>query len=99
VLHVLAVDSGGGRELDAPPSFEILRAHSAEDAVEKLSRNRRIDAVLFFDDETARATALLLSEEGGVAPPLFREGPSGVTGVAGLDSGSLFEDLRRLLGG
>ena len=99
MLCVLAVEPGSGRELDAPPSFEILRAHSAEDALEKLSRNRRIDAVLFFDDETARATTLLLSEDGGVSPPLYRNGPSGVAGVVSVDPGSLFEDLQDRLGG
>ncbi len=98
MLHVLAVDPGNAHDLDAPPTIEVLRAHSAEDAIEKLSRNRRVDAVLFFDDETARATAALLAEDGGVWPPLFREGSSRIAGVASLDPAALFDDLRRRLG-
>lgn len=98
MLHVLAVDPENARVLSAPPSFEIVRAHSAEDALEKLSRNRRIDAVIFFDDETARATAALLAAEEGAWPPLFRAGDSAIPGVSGLDSADVFEEIRRRLG-
>jgi hypothetical protein len=98
VLHVLAVDPGGPRGLDAPPSIELLWAHGPEDAVEKLARNRRVDAVLFFDDEVARATTDLLAAEGGTPPPLFRPGGSAIAGVEDLDAAALFEDLRTKLG-
>lgn len=98
MLHVLAVSPAGPRDLAAPATFEILWAHSAEDAVEKLARNRRVDAVLFFDDATARETAELLAGEGGAAPPLFQEEGSGGDGIVSLGRGDLFGELRRRLG-
>jgi hypothetical protein len=99
MLHVLAVSRDGPRDLAAPASFEVLWAHSAEDAVEKLARNRRIDAVLFFDDATARETAGLLAGEGGAAPPLFQEGGSGAGRIVALRRIDLFDELRQRLGG
>ena len=98
MLHVLAVSADGPRDLAAPASFEILWAHSAEDAVEKLARNRRIDAVLFFDETAARQTAELLAGEGGAAPPLFQEEGSGGGGIVPLPRTDLFDELRRRLG-
>ena len=98
MIHVLAVSSDGPRDLAPPPSAEILWARSAEDAIERLARNRRIDAVLFFADATARETADLLAREGGVWPPLFQQGEAGTEGIAPLDRSALFEDLRRRLG-
>lgn len=98
MIHVLAVCPDGSRDLAPPPSVEILRAHSADDAIEKLARNRRIDAVLFFDDATARETSELLAREGGVWPPLFQEGGSAAEGVTALDPRRLFDDLRTRLG-
>jgi hypothetical protein len=98
MLHVLAVDPEAPRPLPIPPSIEVLWAHGPEDAAEKLARNRRIDAVLFFDDGIARATAELLAAEGGTPPPLFRSGESGAAEMESLDPDALFEDLRRKLG-
>ncbi|HET9796221.1 MAG TPA: hypothetical protein VFS34_17370 [Thermoanaerobaculia bacterium] len=98
MLHVLAVDRDAPRPLVVPPSIEILWAHGPDDAVEKLARNRRVDAVLFFDDGIARATVELLAADGGTPPPLFRAGTTGVAGVDALDPASLFDDLRRRLG-
>ncbi len=98
MLHVLAVDPDGPRSLDVPPSLEVLWAHGPEDAAEKLARNRRIDAVLFFDDGIARATADLLAADGGMPPPLFRSGPSAAAEIESLDPNDLFDDLRRKLG-
>lgn len=98
MLHVLAVSPEGPRDLAAPASFEILWAHSAEDAVEKLARNRRIDAVLFFDDATARETTELLAGEGGASPPLFQAAGGGREGIVSLGRTDLFGELRRRLG-
>jgi hypothetical protein len=53
------------------PSVEILRAAGVEDTVEKLARNRRIDAVLFLPGADAREVAETLREEDPAAPPLF----------------------------
>ena len=60
------------------PSVEVLTASGTEDALEKLARNRRIDAVLILAGEkTAEIAALILEEDPG-APPLYapvRAGP------------------------
>lgn len=92
----------GPRESDsiaAPPSIELLRCASADEALETLSRNRRIDAVLFLDGAAAAETAALLAEEGGSWPPLFQAGNSSLPGgVLPLDPASILEDLRRHLG-
>jgi hypothetical protein len=97
VIHLLVVDRDEAG-LAAPPSFEILRARSGEEAIEKLARNRRIDAVLFADDVTARETIELLERDAGGSPPLFRAGPCGIQGVIGLDPEDLFRELSDRLG-
>jgi hypothetical protein len=97
VIHLLVVDRDGAG-LDAPPSFEVLRARTGDEAVEKLARNRRIDAVLFADDVAARETIELLDRDGSGSPPLFRAGPSGIEGVTGLDPDDLFRELSDRLG-
>ena len=97
VIHLLVVD-GEERALDAPPSFELLRARTPEEALEKIARNRRIDAVLFADDAAARETIALLDREGAGRPPLFHAGASAVPGVIALEGGRLFQDLTENLG-
>jgi hypothetical protein len=52
------------------PSIEILFARDAEEALEKLGRNRRIDAVLLLEEDPA-ATAMEVFEDNPGAPPLF----------------------------
>ena len=98
MIHLLLVDPDPERELDAPPEFEVLRAHNVEEALEKLSRNRRIDAVLFLEAEFARETATRVAEEDPAAPPLFLAGPGEVPGVVGVARGDLYAALRALLG-
>jgi hypothetical protein len=98
MISVLLVAPADAAAPAPPPSIELLRCSTADEALETLSRNRRIDAVLFFEDASARQTASLLEAEGPAWPPLFRAGRSAVPGVTGLDPASIFEDLRRRLG-
>ncbi len=98
MIHLLIVEREGPREPAGPPSFEILRAHSAGEAVETLSRNRRIDAVLFFEEALARETAERIREEDPAAPPLFLAGTGEAAGVIPLGPGETFSSLARLLG-
>lgn len=98
MITLLLVGSGHV-PLAVPPSVELLRSESADEALEVLSRNRRIDAVLFLDAGTAAETAALLAEEGPSWPPLFEAGESAVPGgIVALDPGSVLEDLLRHLG-
>ncbi len=81
------------------PSVEILGARDPEDALEKLARNRRIDAVLLLAGGAAAAT--LIREEDPGAPPLFAPASAGpIPGAGSLgtgDPGELLEQLVRLL--
>ncbi len=53
------------------PSIEILTAAGTEEALEKLARNRRIDAVLLLADGDPDAAARAIHEEDPGAPPIF----------------------------
>jgi len=97
MIHLLVVDREE-RALEAPSSFEVLRARSVDEALEKLARNRRIDAVLFFDVAMARETMERLSAEDASSPPLFSAGSETAEGTVALESASLFDELRRRLG-
>jgi hypothetical protein len=73
---------------DHHPSIEILAAAGVEDALEKLARNRRIDAVLLAAPRADGAEiARVIREEDPGAPPLFSpetEGmPPGVRTLGG----------------
>ena len=75
MITLLLVGPGDSAPLSVPPSVELLRSSTAEEALETLSRNRRIDAVLFLDDATAKETVTILAEEGASWPPLFPPRP------------------------
>ena len=94
MIHLLAVGDPDTSGFEPPPSFEVLHAATAEEAVEKLARNRRIDAVLFFDASLAAATLALLAEDRAAAPPMFYSGSDRAPeGVAEIPPGDLFESL------
>ncbi|MEP6995512.1 MAG: hypothetical protein ABI968_13390 [Acidobacteriota bacterium] len=79
------------------PSVEILTAAGAEDALEKLARNRRIDAVLLLPGAAAAEIIATLREEDPGAPPVFAPdsmGPiSGARPLRGDDSARLLDLL------
>jgi hypothetical protein len=79
VITILAV-AGPAVHLESAfvgnPSVEVLTAHDPEEALEKLARNRRIDAVLLFGARAAEAASLIIDEDPG-APPLYAPLASG----------------------
>jgi hypothetical protein len=83
------------------PSVEILSAAGAEEALEKLARNRRIDAVLLLPGSAARELADTLAEEDPSAPPLFAPASMGeIHGAITLPDGdfaALLNELERRL--
>jgi len=94
MIHLLAVGDPASLGGEPPPSFEVLHAASAEEAVEKLARNRRIDALLFLDAALAAETLALLAEDSAVSPPMFYSGPGPApAGAAEVPPGDLFENL------
>jgi hypothetical protein len=84
VIHVLVVGplSGEpGRLPESSSSVEVLHAHGPEDAVEKLARNRRIDAVLLLEADNA-SVARAIREDVLSPPPLFA--PAGSEALEGV---------------
>jgi hypothetical protein len=73
------------------PSVEILIASDLEDALEKLARNRRVDAVLLLGAPAeAAALAQEILKEDPAGPPLFApESAGAIPRVGGLPDGSL----------
>jgi hypothetical protein len=63
------------------PSVEILTAHGVEDTLEKLGRNRRVDAVLLLQEQGAAAIVGAIEEDNPAHPPLFQ--PAGHFRVPG----------------
>lgn len=63
---------------DSHPSVEILRAHDLDEALEKLGRNRRIDAVLLAGPAAADAAEILseIHEDNPAPPPVFVPAPA-----------------------
>jgi len=86
-------------ELDAAasknPSIELLHAAGLEEALDRLARNRRIDAVLLLDEpDAAREIAATVLEEDPAAPPMFVPESGGeIAGVRALPGNTAAELL------
>ncbi len=101
MITILAVGAGAeplagfGAE---HPSVEVVTADGAEEALEKLARNRRIDGVLILAGPDAAEIARLVREEDPGAPPLFAPAAAGeIPGVHPLSGESGRELLEALL--
>jgi hypothetical protein len=105
VLAVLVV--GESAQLRAVPepesSLEVLHARDAEEAVEKLGRNRRIDAVLILSATEASATVAAIREDILAPPPIFLPAGapeiSGARALAAQDPTGLLALIAQALGG
>jgi hypothetical protein len=92
VITVLAVgERERAEELDdlaaANPSLELLHAAGLEEAIDRLARNRRIDAVLLLvDPDAAREIEATLAEEDPAGPPIF-------VAEAGLSAEEMLESI------
>lgn len=81
------------------PSLEILHAAGVEETLDRLARNRRIDAVLLLvgGDEAGEIAAMVL-EEDPAAPPIFVPGTAAaIAGVRHLPPGTPEELLRAIV--
>jgi hypothetical protein len=105
VITVLVVGAAAEAFLRAAaghPSFEVLTASGAEDALEKLARNRRIDAVLLAAGEANGEVAAAIQEEDPAGPPLFAPAGSPAPGsrtLPGTAPEELLEEIGRVLSG
>jgi hypothetical protein len=101
ILVVGPAQEDGGSLEGRLSSVEVLRARGADEAVEKLGRNRRIDAVLLLQEEaSALETIAAIREDLPAPPPLFLPLPSGAAapeGVRPLVPGPAGELLARLI--
>ena len=85
----------------ADPSVEVLLARGAEDALEKLGRNRRIDAILLVHDASSEPDRIVaaIREDSPAHPPIFVAAGPGVAQIAHTTplAGDLPSDLINLL--
>jgi len=80
------------------PSVEVLCARDLEETLEKLGRNRRIDAVLLLAGEEAPTIAEAAFEEITASPPIFTAGGGPpVAGTRRLSGSSVPELLDALV--
>jgi hypothetical protein len=89
MITVLVVGEGADLERlsSLNPSVEVLTAHGADEALEKLGRNRRIDAVLLLGKDDIRAIVEAIREDNPAHPPIFlpqgRQAPPGTRVLPG----------------
>jgi hypothetical protein len=81
------------------PSIELIHAAELEEALDRLARNRRIDAVLLLlEADAARKVAETVLEEDPGAPPLFAPAMSGdIAGVRALPAETADDLLRSIV--
>jgi hypothetical protein len=98
VLIVAAAEQDLEELTGRHPSVEVLTAHGVEDALEKLGRNRRIDAVLLLAGEANPAIVDAIREDNPAHPPLYLPaGQPAPGGVRALPAGEPAELLDFLL--
>jgi hypothetical protein len=102
MIHVLVVGPRSLAGLAARrSSVEVLHAETAEEAVEKLARNRRVDAVLLLLAEGNTAAARAIREDVVPPPPLFAGAADpaipGVRPLASLDPAEMLDLLESAL--
>ena len=100
MITVLVV-GGGSRDFASlaadDPSIEVMTATGAEEALEKLARNRRIDAVLLAGVADPASTARAIHEEDSGAPPLFAPASAAPLDRVRLLAAASPEDLLRAI--
>jgi hypothetical protein len=101
VLVVAAEGSDPGDLAGRHPSVEVLTAHDVEDALEKLARNRRIDAVLLLAGEANPAIVGAIRDDNPAHPPLYmpagQPAPEGVRPLPAGPPADLLDLIRREL--
>lgn len=106
MIHVLVVIPDPASPGDLPgrsSAVEVLRARDAEEAVEKLARNRRVDAVLLLAGAGNAEAARGIREDNLAPPPLFAAASSpeipGVRRLPGETPGELLDLVAEALSG
>ncbi len=100
MIHVLVAGPEGGLPSGLPSSrssVEVLLARGAEEAVDRLARNRRVDAVLLLAGAENEAIAAAIREDSLAPPPLFLAASAGDLAGARRLSSDLPEELLDLV--
>ena len=89
----------GEDELPEPDSsLEVLHARDAEEALEKLGRNRRIDAVLMLGAAAEPAAVEAIREDVIAPPPIFlAAGAPAIPGTRRVDGRNVLELLEAMV--
>ena len=100
MIHVLVAGPEGGLPADFAAhrsSVEVLLARGADEAVDRLARNRRIDAVLLLAGAENEAIAAAIREDSLAPPPLYLPASAGVIEGASRLSSDRPEELLDLI--
>ena len=80
------------------PSVELMTAEEDEEVLDKLARNRRVDAVLLMPGPGAAGLAAAIREEDPAGPPIYGWGDAaGIEGVRGLGATGAVEALEEIV--
>lgn len=101
MITVLAAGRGAGSLAGVAagrPSLEVMTADEDEEVLDKLARNRRVDAVLLMPGPGAAALAAAIREEDPAGPPIYAWGEAtGIDGVHGLGAKSAAEAVEEIV--
>ena len=101
MITILAVGQEASRVAEAATghaSVEVLVARDSDEALEKLARNRRIDAVLITDSNDLTEVADVIRDEDPASPPLYAASAIGsAVGVRSLAGESPRELIHELI--
>jgi CheY-like chemotaxis protein len=104
VITVLAAGRGAssvsaGGASSERPSVEVMTAEDGEEVLDKLARNRRIDAVLLMPGAGASELAAAIREEDPAGPPIYAWGDGArIEGVRALSATSAEEAIAAIVG-
>jgi hypothetical protein len=80
------------------PSVELVRAGTGEEVLDRLARNRRIDAVLLLGETASSEIATLIRDEDPAGPPLYAPASAGeLPGVRSVDAQAARELFERIV--
>lgn len=89
-----SVPAEGARSGRPHPSVEVMTAEDDEEILDKLARNRRIDAVLLMPGAGAAELAAAIREEDPAGPPVYAWGEAArIEGVYALEATSAEEAI------
>lgn len=80
------------------PSVELVRAGAGEEVLDRLARNRRIDAVLLLGEAATSEVATLIRDEDPAGPPLYAPASAGpLAGVRSVDARAARDLFERIV--